>query len=60
MGGELVEELTKLRRYIIDMAASIDEKTSMEASELADRLFVLNYLIEDVGYFWDCENKHQL
>ena len=57
-GDALAEELTKLRRFVIDMAAQ-SENSTISAAELGDRLFVLNYLIEDVAYKWDFDNKHQ-
>lgn len=57
-GNALAEELTTLRRYIMDLASTSDSQNS--ASELAERLFVLNYLIEDVGYVWDTDNKFQV
>ena len=50
-GGSLAEELAELRRYIIELAATSNDNNS--ASELGQRLFVLNYLIEDVDYHWD-------
>ena len=59
-GAAVAEELTKLRRFIIDMAANLSDESNIDAAELANHLFVLNYLIEDVGYYWDFENKHQM
>ena len=57
-GDDLAEELVKLRRYILGIASTTDEQNP--ASELAERLFVLNYLIEDVRYIWDKDNQFQV
>lgn len=54
-GAALATELAKLRRYIIELAATSDDNNSV--TELGQRLFVLNYLIEDVDYHWDFEQK---
>lgn len=56
-GDKLAEELAELRRYIIELAAKIDPDEDAPLDEFAQRLFVLNYLIEDVQYKWDREHK---
>lgn len=44
--SQLRKELVALRKFIIDLAATGGEKVS--ASEMADHLQVLNWLVDDV------------
>lgn len=46
----IVNELTNLRKFIIDMAAELDDKADISARELAFALMPLDYLLNDVEF----------